>query len=74
MSLSDRIKTAEKRLAKQPGCTVCRWFGSLTPAEQSDFDAWISAGWSTCGLWELCAEEGLQVGLSAFQTHLRKCR
>ena len=72
-SLSDRIKAGEKRPGSFTGCSVCRWYGALPKKDQAEFDTWIASGWKRRDLHKLCAEEGLTVGLSSFNTHVRDC-
>ena len=74
MSLTDRLAEADRRPAKLPGCTVCRWINTLPAKDRDELNTWVNSGLAITPLWEACAAEGLTVGLSSFRTHLRLCR
>lgn len=36
------------------GCSSCRWYDQLEPADQATFDEWIANGGNVSQLWREC--------------------
>lgn len=75
MSLSDRLKNAERRRPNR-GCETCLWFAELPKKDQKAFDEWVVSGWSVRQLYLLCASDpinALKVSQSALRNHIHDC-
>lgn len=66
MSLAERIADA----APVNTCKTCQFYDNLAPDDRAAFDAWVAEDRPSEALRRFCAEEGLQIGRTAFREHI----
>lgn len=77
MALAKSLSIVQPTLGRRGGCSTCRWYQSLPPADKAAFWDWIDSGRSITQLWEVASKDPdhpLTMGISALRLHLRTCK
>lgn len=70
MSLKSRLDDSVQLEAGR-GCKTCAWLAGLPTADRRAFDDWLAEGRPITRLWQICADEGLQVTRTPFRDHVK---
>jgi uncharacterized protein YodC (DUF2158 family) len=77
MSLARALSAVQPSRGRPVGCTTCKWFRGLSPADQAAFNEWVASDRSKTQLWEIASSDPdhpLTVGISSMRLHLRTCK